>query len=219
MLIAGSLSQNAWLASLYQGQSTSGAVERVESDTAIIERCVSGQTNDFRVLVDRHAEAVRASVRPRVQSIGEAEDVAVETFSRAFMLLKQLRDRAAFRAWLVGIAHRIVMERHRRPAATALPVAYATATALASDADPDLHRALEGLPEPLRQIVVLRFFHGLACPEIAQHLNQPVGTITKQLSRAYALLRHALAKDERHSVRRRSDHDMRQMPRSDCPAP
>jgi RNA polymerase sigma-70 factor (ECF subfamily) len=63
-----------------------------------------------------------------------------------------------------------------------------------------LEEALAALPENHRQMILLRYYEGLSCQEVATRLGLPLGTVTKTLSRAYLLLRHELeARDFRES--------------------
>ena len=62
------------------------------------------------------------------------------------------------------------------------------ATSLPAESE-ELVEAVAGLPEHERQVVVLRYLHGYAVAEIAQALGRPVGTVTKQLSRAVQRLK------------------------------
>jgi DNA-directed RNA polymerase specialized sigma24 family protein len=48
------------------------------------------------------------------------------------------------------------------------------------------------LPEAYRTVILLRYYGGLSCSGIAAQLDMPLGTVTKTLSRAYALLRDSL---------------------------
>ena len=55
-----------------------------------------------------------------------------------------------------------------------------------------VEEAIAVLPENHRQVILLRYYEGLSCQEVAIHLNMPLGTVTKTLSRAYELLRQEL---------------------------
>jgi RNA polymerase sigma-70 factor (ECF subfamily) len=55
-----------------------------------------------------------------------------------------------------------------------------------------LEEAVAALPETYRQVILLRYYEGLSCQEVATRLGTPLGTITKTLSRGYALLRQEL---------------------------
>jgi RNA polymerase sigma-70 factor (ECF subfamily) len=54
--------------------------------------------------------------------------------------------------------------------------------------------AVARLPDVYREVIVLRFYNGRSCAEISRDLNVPLGTVTKRLSRAYALLREHLGR-------------------------
>jgi DNA-directed RNA polymerase specialized sigma24 family protein len=66
--------------------------------------------------------------------------------------------------------------------------------ALRPELSPDygLERAVAGLPEPYRQVILLRYYGTVSCAGIADQLDTPLGTVTKTLSRAYALLREIM---------------------------
>ena len=51
---------------------------------------------------------------------------------------------------------------------------------------------MAGLPEAYRTVILLRYYGGCSCKQIAEQLDMPLGTVTVTLSRAYALLRDAL---------------------------
>ena len=55
-----------------------------------------------------------------------------------------------------------------------------------------MEEAIAVLPESYRQVILLRYYEGLSCQEVATRLGMPLGTVTKTLSRAYALLRQEL---------------------------
>jgi RNA polymerase sigma factor (sigma-70 family) len=58
-----------------------------------------------------------------------------------------------------------------------------------------LEQAVAGLADPLREVILLRFYSDCSCGQVAQRLNLPIGTVTKRLSRAYAEIRVRLAAD------------------------
>ena len=60
----------------------------------------------------------------------------------------------------------------------------------------ELGRAIAELPETYRNVVLLRYYGQHSCNQIAKQLEIPLGTVTKQLSRAYAMLRQSLQRQE-----------------------
>ena len=75
------------------------------------------------------------------------------------------------------------------------------ANAADSREDYPLEEAIAALPESYRQVILLRYYEGHSCQEIATRLDLPLGTVTKTLSRAYALLRQELKVRERDEER------------------
>ena len=63
-----------------------------------------------------------------------------------------------------------------------------------------LEEVIAALPESYRQVILLRYYEGLSCQEIATRLEMPLGTVTKTLSRAYAQLRQELTARDREEV-------------------
>ena len=59
-----------------------------------------------------------------------------------------------------------------------------------------LEGAIAELPDPYRRVVLLRYYGGHSCSQVAQQLGMPIGTVTKTLSRAYAMLRDSLQRRE-----------------------
>jgi DNA-directed RNA polymerase specialized sigma24 family protein len=60
-----------------------------------------------------------------------------------------------------------------------------------------VERCRNGNPDDFREMILLRYYEGLSCREMAARFACPIGTVTKTLSRAYALLRKELALRER----------------------
>lgn len=59
-----------------------------------------------------------------------------------------------------------------------------------------MRRAVSSLPEPYREIVLLRFFGELSLDEIAREVGRPLGTVKTQLHRGLARLRGSVAAEE-----------------------
>jgi RNA polymerase sigma-70 factor (ECF subfamily) len=138
----------------------------------------------------------------------EAEEAAQESFVRAFLTLKKLRQPASFHSWLIGIACRLLKEQFRSEARQERNRA-AAGVLLEEDSgnapDYPLEEAMAALPETYRQVILLRYYEGLSCQDAATRLGMPLGTVTKTLSRAYALLRQEL--ESRASVETTDKHN------------
>ncbi len=164
-------------------------------DDELIAGCLDGRPDDFRLLIGRYEPALRAYVTARLAGAESADEVVQESFVRAFFGLSRLRKRGALVSWLLGIATRVIREqrRSRRPRMVGDEVAAARPAPAPAAATESawLTPAVVGLPAAFREVVLLRYWVGLSCAEIAGLLGLPLGTVTKRLSRAYELLRTA----------------------------
>lgn len=169
------------------------------TDKEHVERCRDGHPEDFGLLVDRYQKPLFSFLASRVGNFAQAEEAAQESFVRAFLSLKKLRKPESFYSWLLGIAGRVAKEQfrselHRRQDPE---VAEAMMTSAADhNEDYPVEEAIAVLPENHRQVILLRYYEGLSCQEVAIRLDMPVGTVTKTLSRAYVLLRQELKSRE-----------------------
>jgi RNA polymerase sigma-70 factor (ECF subfamily) len=164
----------------------------------------------FSALFERHFGAVHRWLHRRVGA-PLAEDLAAETFTRAFD--RRARFDMAYedaRPWLFGIAANLVHD-HRRAELRRLRAlaragrlergdedlsAGAVARADAAAAGPRLAAALAELRAEERDVVLLVAWAGLAYDEIARATGVPVGTVRSRLHRARRALRDKL-EDER----------------------
>ena len=169
------------------------------TDKEYVERCRDGSPEEFRVLVDRYQKPLFLFLAGRLRDPIQTEEAAQESFVRAFLSLKKLRKPESFYSWLLGIAGRVAKEQFRaRERRQRDQEAAETLLANATDhlEDHPLEEAIAVLPESHRQVILLRYYEGLSCQETATRLGLPLGTVTKTLSRAYALLRQELAARE-----------------------
>ena len=127
-----------------------------------------------------------------------AEEAAQEALVRAYFGLEKLKKRESFFPWLLGIANRVAKEQQRseqRRHRIGDVLSEAVAKPELSQ-DYALERAIAALPEPHRQVVLLRYYGDCSCNQVAEKLDMPLGTVTKTLSRSYAALRKSLQKQE-----------------------
>ena len=168
-----------------------------ESDQYYIEQCLNGHPDEFRGLVRRYQANVSAYLSGKLGNRSSAEEAAQETFVRAYFGLSELKKRESFYSWLLGIANRVAKEQLRNRKE------FADLDSLAQESqeqketkDHELEQAIADLGDSYREIVLLRFYAGRSCSQIAEQLNMPIGTVTKRLSRAYAKLRQLLSDKE-----------------------
>jgi RNA polymerase sigma-70 factor (ECF subfamily) len=120
----------------------------------------------------------------------DAEEVAQEAFAKAYRSFSQLRDRDSFRAWLVRMTWRLAIDRwradRRRTARGQTDVRERhgpTVEGIAAEREraDRLWRAIEDLPEKLREVIVLSAIQGHDVREVSLLLGLPEGTVKSRL--------------------------------------
>jgi RNA polymerase sigma-70 factor, ECF subfamily len=161
-------------------------------DEAAVKRAQQGDLGAFATLVEEHRDAVVRSAA-RVAGADEAEDVAQDTFLRAFHRLDAYRGDAPFRHWLLRIAHNAAIDAVGRrkyadlsdqagqtePATDRLPADELET----GERQHRLRLKLQALREEHRSVVVLRDLEGLDYREIAEITDTPLGSVKGRLHR------------------------------------
>lgn len=168
-----------------------------ESDQHHIRQCLDGHPDEFRHLVRRYQAMLLAYLSGKLESRNRAEEAAQETFVRAYFGLSELKKPGSFYSWLLGIASRVAKEQSRNQKQFCRPdcLAQQEASEPKTSDDYKLEQAIAELPDSYREIILLRFYASQSCSQIAEKLDTPIGTVTKQLSRAYAKLRQSLQRE------------------------
>jgi RNA polymerase sigma-70 factor (ECF subfamily) len=176
----------------------------MENDKYYVERCLDGHPDDFRHLVRRYQPVLLAHLAGKLGNRDRAEEAAQETLVRAYFNMSKLKKPESFFAWLLGTADLVAKEQQRkefirRKRESVGPDAQRRCGAAAEEAlepelsqDFSLEAAITALPDAYRTVILLRYYGGLSCTGIAAQLDMPLGTVTKTLSRAYAVLRDSL---------------------------
>ncbi len=183
------------------------------SDEELVEACQSGEASAFDVLVARWEDRIRGAAYRFLGSDEEARDVAQEAFLRAYQAIGTFKKEARFSSWLYQIATNLCRDRLRRrkTRATVSLEALEEAGPVMVETRPGAHerllerdlaravrRAVDGLPEEQREVVILKEYQDLTFLEIAQALDLPVSTVKTRLYRGLGQLRLRL---EREGVR------------------
>lgn len=168
------------------------------TDSDCVRRCLDGQPDAFRQLVQRYHGPLMGFLAGRLASHDMAEEAAQESLVRAYFSLSKLRKPESFYSWLLGIAGRVGKEfvRARRRQLNLTALAAERPRPEHASHGLRLEAAVAELPEPYRKVILLRYYGGNSCAQVAEELGLPIGTVTKQLSRAYGLLREALRDEQ-----------------------
>ena len=171
------------------------------SDSELIARALVRQDQAaFGELVRRHQSAVRNFLRHLTRDdLAMADDLAQETFVRAWQNLARFQGRSPFSTWLLGIAHNHWRNARRRPRAIQVEQQHldqlepTPSPAPLSDLREDLSRALSSLAPDEQTVLHLCYQQGLSHSEIAEILDWPLGTVKTHLNRGKEKLRPLLA--------------------------
>lgn len=172
------------------------------SDAELVQQVLQEDRQAYALLVRRYEAPVRAATIAILGDTHAAEDAAQEAFLAAYRALGALRHPSSFGPWLMKIARREArrMGKRRKPLASlgeaGHPVCSSTNNRLSGDQRSILHSVGE-LPDQERSVVMLRYLSNLSVREIAEALSRPIGTVTKQLSRAHERLRAILEEESR----------------------
>jgi RNA polymerase sigma-70 factor, ECF subfamily len=179
-----------------------------DTDLMLVERTVAGDQKAFGLLVMKYQRRIERLIGRMVRDTNLIEDIAQETFIRAYRALPQFRGEAQFYTWLyriaVNTAKKALVDLKRDPVVSEsslrggndddeetsgmeneLTSAETPETVLAAkEIAATVNSAMEALPEELRQAVTLREIEGLSYEEIAEVMNCPIGTVRSRIFRA-----------------------------------
>ena len=131
----------------------------------------------------------------------DAEELVFRTFDQAVKKIRLFDSRRNFFTWLYAIMLNFHRMNHRCrrveevPMGTAedLPEQVAGMSAETPDAGDEVANAIRALSQPLREVVVLRYFAEKTVEEIAAALNIPIGTVKSRLHNARVELAYLLS--------------------------
>lgn len=166
---------------------------------AVVERAQRGDLAAFAELVVAFQDLAVGTAFGWLGEIELARDATQEAFLDAHLHLRDLRQPAAFPAWLRTLVVKHCDRVTRRPRVVLAPLEFAH-NVMATVADHDseiamaeraewLRLAVEGLPAKERLVVALHYFAEVSGPALADFLDLPLSTVKKRLRRARARLR------------------------------
>ena len=191
-----------------------------ELDQALVRRVQAGEQGAFDLLVRKYQHKLTSVISRYVGDWSECQDVAQESFVRAYRAIGNFRGDSAFYTWLykiaINTAKNWLVSQGRRPPTEDVQVEDAehldAAVRLKDGSTPErellrqeiertVTRAVDALPDELRQAITLREVDGLSYEEIAETMNCPIGTVRSRIFRAREAideqLRPLLSEDDR----------------------
>jgi RNA polymerase sigma-70 factor (ECF subfamily) len=178
-----------------------------DADALLVERFKRGDVRAFEMLVVKYQRRIERLIARMVRDTDLVQDIAQETFIRAYRALPQFRGDSAFYTWLyriaVNSAKKALSEMKRDPVVTESALALREEDDETSRAGIELtdgetpesllaskviaatvNAAIEALSDDLRQAITLREIEGLSYEEISEVMNCPIGTVRSRIFRA-----------------------------------
>lgn len=170
------------------------------TDKELVARCREGDPVAFGMVYERYERAVYRFAYHMLGDPDEADDIKQDTFVKAFRTIPGFRGDCSLLTWLLKVTGNLCRDKRksqaRRGETAILPELEATLYDTSErGSDParqaerrfmrqSVHRVLGGLPEPQRELIVLRDLEGLSYQEIADVLGCSVASVKLRLFRA-----------------------------------
>ncbi|MBL8436247.1 RNA polymerase sigma factor RpoE [Zoogloea sp.] len=175
-----------------------------EVDQQLVERVQRGDKQAFGLLVAKYQRKLARLLSRLIRDPAEVEDVAQETFIKAYRALPSFRGDSAFYTWLYRIGintakNFLVSQGRRAPTTTDFDSEEAETfedgdqlrdintperLMMTRQIGDTVNAAMEALPEELKTAIVLREIEGLSYEEIATIMDCPIGTVRSRIFRA-----------------------------------
>ncbi|MGG5144309.1 RNA polymerase sigma factor RpoE [Alcaligenes ammonioxydans] len=175
-----------------------------DTDAELVARVQRGDKRAFDLLVLKYQRKIMRLLSRMVRDPSEIEDVAQETFIKAYRALPQFRGESAFYTWLYRIA--INTARNWQASAARRPntlqnveteegetfdridnlsdIGTPESMMVSRQIAETVNTAIQALPEELRTAIVLREIEGMSYEDIAQTMDCPIGTVRSRIFRA-----------------------------------
>ncbi|MGR7813338.1 RNA polymerase sigma factor [Lacinutrix undariae] len=175
-----------------------------------IEKAKNNDQIAFNFLLDTYWNAVYGFQLKRTENENDAEDITIQTFSKAFDKIQTYNDNYVFKTWLITISKNIHIDLIRKQKATIPSTSTETVKGKFYDIideslSPEdkliteqnlakLLRDIKKLKPSYQKVINLRYFQELSYKEISEELNDPISNVKVKLLRAKKLLAEIIKK-------------------------
>lgn len=173
----------------------------------VVTRAKGGDEDAFHLIFNRYGRPVLSFINNHVRNRELAEELAQETFVRAYRNLNGLKDEMKLSTWLFGIARNVVRESVRQTRKDERKVGLDEPESLKlesefilpemkmldSELTETIYRALTRLDDDKRIVFSLKIFHEKSYEEISSITGHSIGKLKTDLHRARAEMRKMIA--------------------------
>ena len=175
-----------------------------------IEKAKSGSQSAFSFLLDRFWIEVYNFQLKRTKNENDAEDIAIQTFSKAFDKIDSFDKRYKFKTWLITISKNVHIDLIRKKNSsisieTIKEQEDEVYTIIDENPTPEdriireqnlakLLRDIKQLKPKYQEVINLRYFQELSYKEISKQINEPINNVKVKLLRAKKLLAEIIEK-------------------------
>jgi RNA polymerase sigma-70 factor (ECF subfamily) len=173
-------------------------------DAELVARVQRGDKQAFDLLVLKYQRKIMRLLSRMIRDPSEIEDVAQESFIKAYRALPQFRGESAFYTWLyriaINTARNWLAQNNRRPSTPSAQEnedgeTFDATDNLTDSSNPEsemasrqiaetVNKAMNDLPEDLRNAIVMREIDGMSYEDIAESMSCPIGTVMSRIFRA-----------------------------------
>lgn len=200
---------------LDEGRFSSKALE----DFKLIDMAVGGDDKAFAKLLQRYKRPVYHMILKMVRNVDDAEDLTMESFSKAFRSLHRFKKDFTFSTWLFRIATNNTIDHIRKKKLNTLSIENTYTDddgqsvsidvkdennldpqeeAIRAQKEELMQVFVNMLPSKYQKLVRLRYFNELSYEEIAEEIDAPLGTVKAQLHRARELMYDLVKNKKEH---------------------
>jgi RNA polymerase sigma-70 factor (ECF subfamily) len=200
---------------LEEGRFSTKALE----DFRLIDMAVDGDEKAFAKLLQRYKRPVYHMILKMVRNVDDAEDLTMESFSKAFRSLHRFKKDFTFSTWLFRIATNNTIDHIRKKKLNTLSIENTYTDddgqsvsidvkdegnldpqeeAIRTQKEELMQVFVSMLPAKYQKLVRLRYFSELSYEEIAEEIEAPLGTVKAQLHRARELMFDLIKNKKEH---------------------
>ncbi len=165
------------------------------SEINLIDAAMSGDIESFGKLCGRYYSSMVAISYSILSDHQLAEDAAQETFARALVNFRKLREPERFAPWLAAICRNVARDMLSERNAKFNKEALSHITQQKNEDHLQINRAIEKLPDSMKELVVLRYYDGLSYEQISSVLGISRASINGRLTRAKRKMANYLRKN------------------------